>query len=99
MNCPQCGATGQSGRFCMRCRRRLTGEAAALGVPVQGASRRATVAIASRDERPVVIERLSTLMLLQAAFAAVYPILMPTTLTFVIVGPLIVVSLLAALGL
>jgi hypothetical protein len=99
MNCPHCGATGQSGRFCTRCRKPLTGQAAAPRVPMQGAARRSTGSPARSGERPVVVDRLSTLMLLQAAFAAGYIILIPRTLTFVIMGGLFVVSLLAAVGL
>jgi hypothetical protein len=99
MTCPHCGATGQSGRFCMRCRKRLTDQPGIPRVPTQGPARRTAVGPAGSAERPVVIERLSTLMLLQAAFAAVYIILIPRTLTFVIMGFLLVLSLLAAVGL
>jgi MFS family permease len=47
----------------------------------------------------VVVERLSTLMLLQAAVAAIYLIFMPRTFVFAIMGVLLVVSLAAAVGL
>jgi hypothetical protein len=99
MDCPNCGATGQSGRFCMRCRRRLTDEFTAPSSPTRAVANRAVIAPARGGERPVVIERLSTLMLLQAAVAAVYIILAPRTLTFVLMGSLLVISLLAAVGL
>jgi len=99
MNCPHCGATGQSGRFCMRCRRPLSGHAGVPRGPMQATARRSTPAPARSGGRPIVVERLSTLMLLQAAFAAVYIIVMPRTVTFVLMGGLFVVSVLAAVGL
>lgn len=47
----------------------------------------------------MVVERLSTLMLLQAAFAAAYMIFMPRTFVFAIMGVALLVSLAAAVGL
>ena len=103
MTCPKCGAANQSGRFCMRCKRPLAGgTAAGAGArrPAAPAQRsRPSGAAAGGGKRPVVVERLSTLMLLQAAFAAVYMIFLPRALTFAIMGALVLVSLAAAIGL
>ncbi len=116
MDCPSCGATGQAGRFCMRCRKRLAEEPGASTSPRPAGSKPAATppatsiqrpvgarpAVATRATgigRPVVVERLSTLALLQGAFAAVYVILVPTTLMMVLSAPLVVLPVIAAVGL
>lgn len=72
MNCPSCGAPGQTGRFCLRCRTRL-----ASGPPGAGA---AAVAVATpvtrssgaeRPPVPILVARLSTLAALQGAFCLI----------------------------
>lgn len=101
MNCPNCGAPNQSGRFCMRCRKPLAVGAAAAPTARRppGTAPRPRPAGAAAAKRPVVVERLSTLMLLQAAFAAAYAIFLPRGVIFALMGVVALVSLAAAIGL
>ena len=97
MDCPHCGAPNQTGRFCMRCRKRIAEGAAVAALPsarpaAPGASTPAALA------RPVVIDRLATFNLIQAAFASVYLVVAPSALVLLVAGPMVVFLLATALG-
>jgi hypothetical protein len=85
MDCPHCGAPNQMGRFCTSCRKRV-GEAAPRR-PATAAPARAVAAPVTA--RPVLVQRLVTLTLIQAAFAAGYIILAPSLFTVAAFGPLL----------